>query len=280
MSNIVFQNLELHGRELRWKYKKPFDSMASLQKIYLAGVGGRVSGRKFQPKNYLNTLIAYIIRNMDIKIITAQIDLMLGEFEKAKRASPHHDLSGGLASDQMRTIYTRMRAAIERLAPVGSSYLRDAEQVEGHDGKIIIAYAGILRAIKDDYTAGYLQTVEDLIQAGVFENFLEMADELLLKKYKDASAVIAGTTLEEHIRKLANNANISTLDAKLKKRKFDELAVDLVKVNVFSETQRKILTAWYGIRNDAAHGNYANVIEGDVKNMIQGIREFMIRVPA
>jgi len=27
--NIVFQNLELHGDQLRWKYKKPFDSMAS-----------------------------------------------------------------------------------------------------------------------------------------------------------------------------------------------------------------------------------------------------------
>jgi site-specific DNA recombinase len=27
--NIVFQNLELHGKKLRWKYKKPFDSMAS-----------------------------------------------------------------------------------------------------------------------------------------------------------------------------------------------------------------------------------------------------------
>ena len=27
--NIVFQNLELHVDQLRWKYKKPFDSMAS-----------------------------------------------------------------------------------------------------------------------------------------------------------------------------------------------------------------------------------------------------------
>jgi site-specific DNA recombinase len=27
--NIVFQNLKLEGKELRWKYKKPFDSMAS-----------------------------------------------------------------------------------------------------------------------------------------------------------------------------------------------------------------------------------------------------------
>ena len=26
--NIVFQNLELDGNQLRWEYKKPFDSMA------------------------------------------------------------------------------------------------------------------------------------------------------------------------------------------------------------------------------------------------------------
>jgi hypothetical protein len=30
--NILFQNLELHGDTLLLKYKKPFDSMASLQK--------------------------------------------------------------------------------------------------------------------------------------------------------------------------------------------------------------------------------------------------------
>ena len=29
---LILQNLELHGRELRWKYKKPFDTMASYSK--------------------------------------------------------------------------------------------------------------------------------------------------------------------------------------------------------------------------------------------------------
>lgn len=33
--NIVLQNLELYGRELRWKYKKPFNSIASLGKNLL-----------------------------------------------------------------------------------------------------------------------------------------------------------------------------------------------------------------------------------------------------
>lgn len=217
---------------------------------------------------------------MDTETAVKQIDVLLAEFERAKHSSPHDDLSGGLPADEMRKIYTRMKAAIVRLTPPGSSYAKDAELVDGYDGRLVIAYTGILRAIKDDYSAGYLQTVKDLIQAGVFENFLEMADELLLKNYKDAAAVITGSALEEHVRKLANNASLPIQDAKSRKRKFDELTIDLVKVGIFSETQRKILIAWYGIRNDAAHGNYTHVIEGDVKNMIQGVRDFMTRIPA
>jgi len=217
---------------------------------------------------------------MNAKDIIAQIDTLLTEFERAKNTSPYDDLSGGLPENEMVAIYTRMRATIERLTPKGSSYLREACQIKSYSGRMIISYAGILQAIKADYNAGYLQKVEDLIQADVFENFLEMADELLLKKYKDSAAVVAGATLEEHIRKLANNAGIPILDLKQKKRKFDEMSIDLVKAGVFSESQRKIISGWYAVRSEAAHGNYANVINTDVKNMIQGIREFMVRITA
>lgn len=149
----------------------------------------------------------------------------------------------------------------------------------GNTGHKIIDYAGILRAVKADYESGYSQAIERLVRSDLFEDFLGMADELLDKGYKDPAAVVAGSTLEEHIRKLANNANIATLDAKSKKRKFDSLATDLVKVGIFSESQRKILVGWYGIRSEAAHGNYENVVATDVKHMIQGIREFMVRIP-
>ncbi len=217
---------------------------------------------------------------MNSKDIVNQIDILIAEFVRAKNATRYDDLSGGLPDNELINIHTRMRAAIERLAPRGSSYLKDSAEVKGFHGSKVIKYVGILQALKADYEAGYLHRVEDLIQADVYENFLEMAEELLNKKYKDPAAVVAGSTLEEHVRKLAGNAAIPLLDIKLKKRKFDELSIELVKSGIFPESQRKILVGWYSIRNEAAHGNYVNVIDTDVKYMIQGIREFMVRVPA
>ncbi len=217
---------------------------------------------------------------MNSNTIISQIDVLLAEFERARRATRYDDLSGGLSENELIAIHTRMRAAIERLAPGGSSYQREAQAPKVSHGRTVVHLAGILQALKADYAAGYLHSVESLIQADVFENFLEMADELLTKKYKDAAAVVAGSTLEEHIRKIANSASVPILDTKSKKRKFNDISIDLVKAAVFSESQRKILVGWYSIRSEAAHGNYANVIESDVTHMIQGIREFMIRIPA
>jgi uncharacterized protein YodC (DUF2158 family) len=44
--------------------------------------------------------------------------------------------------------------------------------------------------------------------------------------------------------------------------------------------EQKQVTAWAGIRNDAAHGNYKGYTDEQVKLMIAGIREFISRFPA
>lgn len=217
---------------------------------------------------------------MNSKQVVAQIDTLLDEFDRARRASSHDDLSGGLPKNELMAIRTRLNAGIRRLAPSGSSYIEDLKTVTGHDGSMIVGYAGILEAMKMDYQAGYLQRVEELVHAQVFDDFLEMANELLTKGYKDPAAVVSGSVLEEHIRKLANNAGVALLDTNAKPRKFDQLIIDLVKTGAFSEPQRKILTGWYAQRNEAAHGNYQNVVADEVRRMIEGIRDFMVRVPS
>ena len=138
---------------------------------------------------------------------------------------------------------------------------------------------GVLQALRADVEAGYVQTFEELIHSAVFEDFLEMASELMANGYKDAAAVIAGTVLEEHTRSLSVKNAIAQTKGK-RTRSVDELLIDLVKVQQLSETQRKIAAGWYGIRNDAAHGNYASVVAEDVGRMIDGIRDFMNRFPA
>jgi hypothetical protein len=73
---------------------------------------------------------------------------------------------------------------------------------------------GILRGLRNDYEAGYMRTVEDLVRADLFTDFIEMAEELVGKGYEDAAAVITGSVLEEHLRKLATRHSIATRTAR------------------------------------------------------------------
>jgi hypothetical protein len=43
---------------------------------------------------------------------------------------------------------------------------------------------------------------------------------------------------------------------------------------------QKQVTAWLGLRNDAAHARYDNYTEHQVKDMLSGITNFMVRIPA
>ncbi len=104
---------------------------------------------------------------------------------------------------EQRRLRTRLRAAVERYAPPSSRYLKDLELVLRSDGEWWEA-GPILHALRDDYCAGYLQSVTELIHADLFSDFLEMADHLIEQKYKDPAAVITGSVLEEHLRKLCD----------------------------------------------------------------------------
>ena len=43
----------------------------------------------------------------------------------------------------------------------------------------------------------------------------------------------------------------------------------------YNETKAKLLRAWAGIRNNAAHGEFEHFKRADVEVMIQGINNFL-----
>ena len=99
--------------------------------------------------------------------------------------------------DEVGEAVSLLFAAIERLAPPGSTYVKNAKAYErilgGNLGVAVAPLAGILRALRTDYDAGNLQSVIELIHADVFADFLDMADYLLQQGYKDAAAVVIGS---------------------------------------------------------------------------------------
>ena len=106
-----------------------------------------------------------------------------------------------------------------------------------------------------------------------------MAEHLLSEGYKDAAAVIIGSTLEEHLRKLCVKNGIP-LDAAERPKKADALNAELAVQSVYSKLDQKSITAWLDLRNKAAHGKYGEYSKEQVGLLIQGVRDFMARLPA
>lgn len=195
------------------------------------------------------------------------------------------ELGQNWVPENVQEIMTLSCATIKRLAPPGSAYLEQMESVlqntlksisRSKDEEVEFRLRGILSALRADYDAGRLQSFEELIHADLFSDFLEMAEYFLDEGYKDPAAVIAGGVLEEHLRKLCGKHGV-TIPAK---PKLDTMNADLAKAGAYSKNDQKQVTAWAGLRNDAAHGNYTNYGPAEVKLMVAGIRDFISRNPA
>lgn len=213
--------------------------------------------------------------------INAQLDSVLAEYSLAIEPYDPDDYVV-FGDEALHTLMTRCIAAVDRAAPRGTAYERRAEMVlndDSNDSTKLKGLIGVLRAMRADYVGGFMQQVEELIHAGLFDDFLDMANELLAKGYKDAAAVIGGSVLEEHLRKLANRARVPTVDGG-KPIKTDRLNADLLKASVYNLLEQKNMTAWLDLRNKAAHGEYAAYDDAHVNLTLQSIRSFVARHPA
>ena len=141
---------------------------------------------------------------------------------------------------------------------------------------------GILVASREEIEGGWLITTKGLLSAEIFSDFLEMAEHLLKQGYKDASAVIIGSVLEEHLRQLSTKWNI---DVSLVKsgsevpKKADLLNAELAKATAYNKLDQKNITSLLDLRNQAAHGHYEEYSKSQVELMLKSVLDFMTRVP-
>jgi hypothetical protein len=71
----------------------------------------------------------------------------------------------------------------------------------------------ILTRLRSDVENGYLRTAANIISAEVFGDFLEMAQHLLDEGYKDPAASLTGAVLEDGLRRIARNNDITDASA-------------------------------------------------------------------
>lgn len=188
---------------------------------------------------------------------------------------------------EAEALIARSRSAVERTSGRDSAYYEQFNKTLKshipHDPNILRSVIGVVQALYGDIKAEYLITFEELVHGEVFADFLEMAHHLHDEGYKDAAAVIAGGTLEAHLRQLCAKHGIDTeIETKsgVRPKKADQMNADLAKADAYSKLDQKNITAWLDLRNKAAHGHYDEYGSEQVALLIAGIRDLITRLPA
>lgn len=124
---------------------------------------------------------------------------------------------------------------------------------------------GLLRSI----------SLEREIQIETVSDYLEQAADLLNDKkvHPAAPAVIIGASLEEFLRTWLIDVGIDLQNINMN---LDSFAKELRSRDLITKQDSKDITAWGGIRNDAAHGHWDNVKdENRIRIMLEGVNLFM-----
>lgn len=158
-----------------------------------------------------------------------------------------------------------------------SSFVSQATQADGYASYQV----GQLTAVLDsfiEYLKSGLHTgisPERRTQIDVVSDILGQADQIVAdaKLHPAAAAVLVGASLEEFLRNWMESEGLSIGNAK---PGIDAYSKALRTADLVSKQDVKDITAWAGIRNDAAHGDWEKVEDRNrVRLMLEGVNLFM-----
>lgn len=218
---------------------------------------------------------------MDLSVLVKQLDILLESYKAMQLRSEQNDLSD-LPKPERQSLVTRAIAAVHRISGPGSTYSQEVDRILKQNPPLHVHTSpimGIVLALREDTASGYIQNLTEIVHADIFSDFLDMARHLLDNGYKDPAAVLAGSTLESHLKNLAIKNSIPTENAG-KAKKASQLNVDLTKANIYNKLDEKNVTAWLDLRNKAAHGSYTEYNLDQVKLLVSSIQDFISRIPA
>ena len=137
--------------------------------------------------------------------------------------------------------------------------------------------AAIMQSFVDHLERGLGAAVslERKAQLDVVSDLLGQAQQLLEDKavHAAAPAVLIGATLEEFLREWVESAGLPLGN---RKPGLQNYVTVLAEASLITKQDVKDLTAWAGLRNHAAHGDWAEVEDSSrIKLMLEGINLFM-----
>lgn len=186
--------------------------------------------------------------------------------------------SCGSDIDKFRYVYYQATELLRQFAGKDSRFYIGAVDAGGEfSDRKATALSNVLRGFVDYIKVGLFQEIspERKAQLDVVSDLLDQANTLLNDKsvHPAAPAVLIGATLEEFLRTWVESLSLSLGN---RKPTIDSYAHVLYDATNIDKQDLKDITSWAGIRNSAAHGEWANVESREkVSLMLQGVNLFL-----
>ena len=129
----------------------------------------------------------------------------------------------------------------------------------------------VLLAALEDVEQGHLESLQNLVVAEVFSDFIDQAQHLLEHGYKNPAASLAGAVLENGLRSLAERNGIPVKE----KDNLSALNNKIAAKNIYTTLRRRQVETWTEVRNAADHGRFDDFGESDVGDLIKGVHDFL-----
>lgn len=182
---------------------------------------------------------------------------------------------------------TEVQAALEMTFPPGHVTRERWVATIGSTQRTFVDFMlkpalGIVQTALGLLKEGRLRSILDGARAETVGEVLDQADSLLRAGHVLAATVLAGGALETHLLHLCQRNGLTWVgDGSISK--YDQAiaqARNAGTVEVYSATDTKLVTGWGGIRNDATHEpTKFSRSPAEVRLMVEGIRQFVARVP-
>jgi len=169
--------------------------------------------------------------------------------------------------------FTSVQSILGRVFGEQSQHYKNfsAQGIKGITYSPVYRAQGVLKAAKDDYEHGHLFELNKLIEAELFDDFLEQSSILLNAGYYQPAAVVVGCVLEDALRKMCVKEGITLSSSP----KLDSMNSELAKAGFYNKLTQKEITAIADIRNSAAHGKWDQFNKDDVERAISWVRKFL-----
>lgn len=204
---------------------------------------------------------------MDTKELIEQTKRLIAIVEKTKNSD-----------SAMRGAHAQVCEFLGRYAGPKSAFLQTVKPTaEWSTDHAVRTIAATLKSFIEYVEAGLHEGIspERRAQLDVVSDFLEQAHNILETKgiHPAAPAVLIGATLEEFLRTWIEAEGLSLGN---RKPSLDSYSQVLRDANLITKQDAKDITAWGGIRNHAAHGEWDEVADKRrVSIMLDGVNLFM-----